>query len=232
MRILLVEDDQGLAEALQQSLEREGFTVDHVSRGKLALTALAVPSHDMVILDLGLPDMDGLSVLKGIRTNKNTLPVIILTARDSIDSKVTGLDYGADDYLAKPFDMQELLARLRVIERRLGTASSSMITIDRVSLDTKSHKVFVLQLANTDEQLKGTSEVHFSKKEFMVLKALMENAGRIQSREQIESKLYHWGEEVLSNAVEVHIHKLRKSLPNKFIQNVRGVGYIINQPQN
>ncbi|PKI17901.1 response regulator [Colwellia sp. 12G3] len=242
MRILLVEDDQGLAEALQQSLEREGFVIDHLSRGKLALTALAVPSHDMVILDLGLPDIDGLTVLKEIRAKKNDLPVIILTARDSIDSKVQGLDYGADDYLAKPFDMQELLARLRVIERRLGTASSSMITIDRVSLDTKAHKVFLLPCASTDalnneqsntkEEEQAASEVHFSKKEFMVLKALMENAGRIQSREQIESKLYHWGEEVLSNAVEVHIHKLRKSLPSKFIQNVRGVGYIINQPQN
>jgi two-component system OmpR family response regulator len=242
MRILLVEDDQGLAEALQQSLQREGFVVDHVSRGKLALTALAVPSHDMLILDLGLPDMDGLTVLKELRAKKNNLPVIILTARDTIDNKVKGLDYGADDYLAKPFDMQELLARLRVIERRLGTASSAMITIEQVCLDTKAHKVFLLQASNTDElseqsdgitsvNEKGPTEVHFSKKEFMVLKALMENAGRIQSREQIESKLYHWGEEVLSNAVEVHIHKLRKSLPNKFIKNVRGVGYIINQPQ-
>ncbi len=243
MRILLVEDDQGLAEALQQSLVREGFVVDHLSRGKLALTALAVPSHDMVILDLGLPDIDGLLVLKEIRAKKNDLPVIILTARDSIDSKVKGLDYGADDYLAKPFDMQELLARLRVIERRLGTASSSMITIDRVSLDTKSHKVYLLQCNQVNNEQNhekeseinaqnGASEVHFSKKEFMVLKALMENAGRIQSREQIESKLYQWGEEVLSNAVEVHIHKLRKNLPNKFIQNVRGVGYIINHPQD
>ena len=231
MRILLVEDDQGLAEALQQSLIREGFVVDHVSRGKLALTALAVPSHDMVILDLGLPDLDGLLVLKEIRAKKNDLPVIILTARDSIDSKVKGLDYGADDYLAKPFDMQESLARLRVIERRLGTATSSLITIDRVSLDTKAHKVYLLECEGAIEQ-PDINEVHFSKKEFMVLKVLMENAGRIQSREQIESKLYQWGEEVLSNAVEVHIHKLRKNLPDKFIQNVRGVGYIINHPQH
>ena len=237
MRILLVEDDQGLAEALQQSLEREGFVVDHLSRGKQALTALAITTHDMVILDLGLPDMDGLDVLKQIRSKINDLPVIILTARDSIDSKVKGLDYGADDYLAKPFDMQELLARLRVIERRLGTASSSMIIIERVVLDTASHKVFLMQPLSVngpkdkknDQQYKV--EVHFSKKEFMVLKALMENAGRIQSREQIESKLYNWGEEVLSNAVEVHIHKLRKNLPDKFIQNIRGVGYIINRPQ-
>jgi len=185
--------------------------------------------------------MDGLTVLKKIRSIKNNLPVIILTARDSIDSKVTGLDYGADDYLAKPFDMQELLARLRVIERRLGTSSTSTITIAPICLDTKSHQVFLLPVCdsnqpngpqNSDQSNKPSKiEIHFSKKEFMVLKALMENAGRIQSREQIESKLYHWGEEVLSNAVEVHIHKLRKNLPEKFIQNVRGVGYIINQPQ-
>jgi len=242
MRILLVEDDQGLAEALQQSLQREGFVVDHVSKGRVALTALIVPSHDIVILDLGLPDIDGLDVLKEIRAKKKALPVIILTARDSIESKVKGLDFGADDYLAKPFDIQELLARLRVIERRLGTASSSIITIEQVSLDSKSHKVFLRQLASSDEQSskqdkeqnnqQNAVEVHFSKKEFMVLKVLMENAGRIQSREQIESKLYQWGEEVLSNAVEVHIHKLRKNLPDKFIQNVRGVGYIINPPQH
>lgn len=223
MKILLVEDDLPLATALRQSLQREGFVVNHVAQGQLALTALLVPDHDMVILDLGLPDIDGIDVLKQIRAKKNALPVIILTARDSIDSKVKGLDYGADDYLAKPFDMQELLARLRVIERRIGTAISSMIAIQNVSLDTTSHKV--LLDIDTNEQ----TELHFSKKEFMVLKALMENAGRILSREQIESKLYQWGEEVLSNAVEVHIHKLRKALPEKFIQNVRGVGYIINQ---
>lgn len=221
MRILLVEDDLPLANALQQSLQQEGFVVNHVNTGELALTALATPDQDLVILDLGLPGIDGIEVLKQIRNNKSQLPVLILTARDSIESKVQGLDYGADDYLAKPFDIQELIARLRVVERRLGTASSSLICIDKVKLDTSAHKVYITE-NNTDV------EVHFSKKEFMVLKALMENAGRIQSREQIESKLYHWGEEVLSNAVEVHIHKLRKSLPNKFIQNVRGVGYIID----
>lgn len=223
MRILLVEDDLPLATALQQSLQTEGFVVNHVNEGRLALNSLATPDQDMVILDLGLPDMDGLDVLKKIRDNKLTLPVIILTARDSIESKVQGLDYGADDYLAKPFEIQELMARLRVIERRLGTASSALICIDNVKLDTVSHKVYICDQVTAQEK-----EVNFSKKEFMVLKALMENAGRIMSRETIESKLYHWGEEVLSNAVEVHIHKLRKSLPEKFIQNVRGVGYIIN----
>ena len=216
MRILLVEDDLPLATALQRSLNNEGFVVNHVNEGRLALNAISTPDQDMIILDLGLPDIDGLMVLKELRNQKSSLPVIILTARDSIESKVQGLDYGADDYLVKPFEIQELMARLRVIERRLGTANSSLICVGEVKLDTFSHKVFV-----GDSQ--SSIEKHFSKKEFMVLKALMENAGRILSREKIESKLYHWGEEVLSNAVEVHIHKLRKSLPDKFIQNVRGV---------
>jgi two-component system OmpR family response regulator len=230
MRILLVEDDIPLAKALQKSLQSEGFVVNHVNQGKLAINALSTPDQDMIILDLGLPDIDGLDVLKQLRNQKSSLPVIILTARDSVESKVKGLDYGADDYLVKPFEIQELMARLRVIERRLGTANSSLISIGPVKLDTFAHKVFVSD-NNTSTNAPNTSneiELHFSKKEFMVLKALMENAGRILSRGQIESKLYHWGEEVLSNAVEVHIHKLRKSLPDKFIQNVRGVGYIIN----
>jgi two-component system OmpR family response regulator len=223
MRILLVEDDMPLASALQQSLQTEGFVVNHVNQGVLALNALATADQDMIILDLGLPDIDGLDVLKQLRNKKSKLPVIILTARDSIESKVQGLDYGADDYLVKPFEMQELMARLRVIERRLGTATTALICIGDVKLDTFSHKVLLC-----DKESGEDVEISFSKKEFMVLKALMENAGRILSREKIESKLYHWGEEVVSNAVEVHIHKLRKYLPEKFIQNVRGVGYIIN----
>jgi two-component system OmpR family response regulator len=227
MRILLIEDDIPLAKALQKSLQSEGFVVNHVNQGKLALSALSTPDQDMIILDLGLPDVDGIEVLKQLRNQKSSLPVIILTARDSIESKVKGLDYGADDYLVKPFEIQELMARLRVIERRLGTANSSLISVGPVKLDTFAHKVFVSD-TNASDDPTNEIELHFSKKEFMVLKALMENAGRILSRGQIESKLYHWGEEVLSNAVEVHIHKLRKSLPDKFIQNVRGVGYIIN----
>ncbi|WDE07693.1 response regulator transcription factor [Thalassomonas viridans] len=218
MRILLVEDDMPLAQGLQQSLRHEGFVVNHVNNGQLALNALAVPDQDMVILDLGLPDMDGLAVLKKLRNNKTDIPVIILTARDSVEHKVKGLDFGADDYLAKPFDIHELLARLRVIERRLGTAKTSVIRLGPVQLDIAAHKVSV------DEQ-----DINLSKKEYMVLKALMENAGRIQSREQIESRLYDWGEEVASNAVEVHVHNLRKKLPEKFIQTVRGVGYTVNK---
>jgi len=217
MRILLVEDDLPLAEGIHQSLRHKGLVVNHVSSGKQALNALAVPDQDMVILDLGLPDIDGLAVLKSIRDKNSELPVIILTARDSIEQKVLGLDYGADDYLVKPFDINELLARLRVFERRLGTAKSAVIELGQVRLDITAHKAFV-----------EGKELTTSKKEYMVLKALMENAGRIQSREQLESRLYEWGEEVASNAVEVHISNLRKKLPQKFIQTIRGVGYTVN----
>jgi len=218
MRILLVEDDLPLAQALQQSLRHEGFVVNHVETGKDALTSLSTQEHDMAILDLGLPDIDGLLVLKKLRAKKHTIPVIILTARDTIEQRVQGLDFGADDYLVKPFDINELLARLRVIERRLGTADAAIISLATVKIDTTAHKVFLSE-----------QELACSKKEYMVLKALMENAGRIQSREQIESRLYDWGEEVMSNAVEVHIHNLRKKLPDKFIQTVRGVGYTIHK---
>jgi len=217
MRILLVEDDLPLAEGLQVSLRYHDFVVDHVNKGKDALNALAFPDHDMVILDLGLPDIDGLEVLATVRKKKLSIPIIILTARDSIDQKVKGLDLGADDYLAKPFDINELIARLRVIERRLGTANSAIITINNVELDTLAHKA----------RLNG-ADLLLSKKEYMVLKVLMENAGRIQSRDQIESRLYEWGEEVASNAVEVHISNIRKKLPQKFINTIRGVGYTID----
>ena len=157
MRILLVEDDMQLAQGLQQSLRHEGFVVNHVANGKDALAALAVPDQDMVILDLGLPDIDGLTVLKQIRKGKQDIPVIILTARDSVENKVTGLDFGADDYLVKPFDINELLARLRVFERRLGTATTSIVEIGQVQIDTAAHKALV------DGQ-----PMAVSKKEYMV----------------------------------------------------------------
>ena len=216
MRILLVEDDIQLATALHQSLRSEGFTANHVNNAKAALLTVQAGECDMLILDLGLPDMDGLSLLKQLRQAKHKLPVLILTARDSTEDKIKGLDQGADDYLAKPFEVTELIARLRVIERRLGTATSSVIQISNVALDSAAHVLTV------NEQL-----VELSRKEFMLLKVLMEQAGRIQSREQLESKLYEWGEEVSSNAVEVHIHHLRKKLPEGFIKTIRGVGYSV-----
>jgi DNA-binding response OmpR family regulator len=165
--------------------------------------------------------MDGLTLLKSIRKMKVNIPVLILTARDSIEDKIRGLDQGADDYISKPFDVNELIARLRVIERRLGTATSSVITIGEVCLDCASHQLTV-----------ADKIVELSRKEFMLLKVLLEQAGRIQSREQLESKLYEWGEEVTSNAVEVHVHHLRKKLPEAFIRTIRGVGYSIKTSPN
>lgn len=218
MRLLLVEDDVQLAQGLQMSLRREGYVVNHVATGREALHTVSVGECDAVILDLGLPDMDGITVLKKIRGGTSPVPVLVLTARDTLDDKIKGLDLGADDYIAKPFDMTELFARLRVIERRLGTVNTAIVKIGDVTIDTAAHRVLV-----------NDQEIEFSRKEYMVLKALMEQAGRIQSREQLESKLYDWGEEVVSNAVEVHIHHLRKQLPDKFIKTVRGVGYSVSK---
>lgn len=217
MRILLVEDDKPLASGLQKALQAQGFVVNHVETGKAALHVTEAEPPDMLILDLSLPDMDGLEVLKKLRTKAGGMPVIVLTARDSVDDKVLGLDSGADDYLAKPFEMTELLARLRVVERRLAQVKSARITIDGVCLDTLEQRVFI----------RGR-EVEMSRREYMLLKSLMENANRVQTRSMLESRLYNWGEEVASNAVEVHIHHLRKKLGNDFIRTIRGVGYKVN----
>lgn len=214
MQILLVEDDRPLADGLQQALKREGFTVNPVDSGRAALLALEADAPDIVILDLGLPDMDGLDVLRELRHSEANPLVMLLTARDSMADKVTGLDQGADDYLAKPFDMPELLARLRALERRVSAARSSEITLGPVMMDTSSRQVTV-----------AGSVVELSRREYMLLKALMENPGRILSREKLESKLYSWGEEVSSNSVEVHIHHLRRKIAPDFIKTVRGVGY-------
>ncbi len=218
MRILLVEDDQQLADGLKQSLSHEGFTVNHATHGSSAIASITAGDCDMVILDLGLPDMNGLTVLKTVRQNRLSLPVLILTARDSIDEKIKGLDTGADDYLIKPFEMPELLARLRVIERRLGTAEQSVISVNNVTIDIASHNVTV-----------DNEAVEFSKKDYIVLRALMENAGRVLSKDTLESRLYEWGEEIASNAIEVRIHHLRRKLPKDFIKTIHGVGYTIKK---
>jgi DNA-binding response OmpR family regulator len=216
LQILLVEDDRPLANGLKKALQQQGFAVNDVETGKAALHVVDTETPDLVILDIGLPDIDGLSVLRTLRKKHPELPVVLLTARDSIDDKVAGLDSGADDYLAKPFDVTELLARLRVIERRLAQVKDSRISIGDVTLDTIQQKLVV----------SGT-ELELPRREYMLLKTLMENAGRVQTRSVLESRLYSWGEEVASNAVEVHIHHLRKKLGNDFIRTIRGVGYKI-----
>ncbi len=219
MQILLVEDDQSLAAGLCKALRSEGFVTNHVAEGKAALHTVSVDPPDMVVLDLGLPDMDGLDVLKKIRGSGSTVPVLILTARASIDARVSGLDSGADDYLPKPFETPELIARLRVIERRLSGTQDSRIEVGDVTLDTITRQVF----------FKGES-VELARREYSVLKSLVENQGKIRTREQLESGLYAWGEEVSSNAIEVHVHHLRKKFGSDFIKTVRGVGYTVKKP--
>jgi DNA-binding response OmpR family regulator len=218
MLILLVEDDLSLAKALQQALQKQGYAVNAVASGKAALHVVSIDAPDIVILDLGLPDMDGLTVLKAIREQSLELPVLLLTARSSLDDRISGLDSGADDYLAKPFEMTELFARLRVLERRLSTSKSAEIVIGDVALDINSGHVSV-----------NGKELELSRREYMLLKSLMESAGRVLTRDTLETRLYSWGEEVSSNALEVHIHHLRKKLGAQFITTVRGVGYKVPQ---
>ncbi len=218
MQILLVEDDTSLAAGLKSALGREGFTCNHVASGREALLAAKADHPDIIVLDLGLPDMDGLDVLSRLQRQGDHIPVLVLTARDSMDDKVIGLDRGADDYLAKPFDMQELAARLRVFERRLSTAKTSTIVIGEVELDTAAHAVRI-----------SGDNLELPRREYMLLKTLMESAGKVLTREALETRLYSWGEEVTSNALEVHIHHLRKKLPENMIRTVRGIGYTVSQ---
>jgi DNA-binding response OmpR family regulator len=216
MQILLIEDDPSLASGLTTTLKSEGFSVNHIAQGNSALSTIELHHPDIVILDLGLPDIDGNDVLKAIRKDHSSLPVLILTARASLDDKVKGLDNGADDYLAKPFEIDELLARLRVLERRLSGSKNSDLTIGSVSINIKD------QVIKLDDNV-----LDMPRREYMLLKMLMENAGRVLTRSSMENKMYSWGEEVASNAIEVHIHHLRRKLPEHFIKTVRGVGYTI-----
>lgn len=214
MQILLIEDDVSLAQGICDALKRVGFAVNWLQRGQDALQSIAVQVPDILILDLGLPDIDGLSVLKSVRRHQKQLQILILTARDALADKIAGLDLGADDYLTKPFELDELMARLRAFERRLGTATSHLIKHGRITLNSRDRVVLV------DDQ-----ELTLSKREFMLLKALMEQHNRVHTKESLEAKLYSWGEEVVSNTIEVHIHHLRKKLPENTIQTLRGVGY-------
>lgn len=219
MRLLLVEDNASLAAGLVMALQNRGFAINHVAEGGQALLALRSDPPDLMILDLGLPDMDGLDLLRKIRAAKNETPVLILTARDGIANTVAGLDLGADDYLVKPFEIEELEARLRVMGRRLGTANTSLIEVGEVSLDTGSREVFL-----------AGEPVEISRREYTLLRSLLENVGKVLTREALEGKLYAWGEEVASNAIEVHIHHLRKKLGSDLIRTVRGVGYSFQKP--
>lgn len=218
MQIMLVEDDDLLANGMVRALKRDGFAVNWQRTGRTAIDNIMVEAPDVLVLDLGLPDMDGMEILSWLRKRGLQTPVLILTARDATADKIAGLDKGADDYLTKPFDMAELSARLRALERRLSQEKHSEISNGPVVLDTAAHRVRV------DDR-----GVDLSRREFMLLKALMENPGTIHTREALESKLYSAGEEVGSNAIEVHIHNLRKKLAVDLIKTVRGIGYTVKK---
>lgn len=217
MRILLVEDDPLLGEGLQTGLRQQGMTADWLSDGQLADTALLNHDFEAVVLDLGLPRVDGIAVLKRLRARGDQTPVLILTARDAIEDRVAGLDAGADDYLTKPFALAELQARIRALLRRAHGIASPVLKHGALELDPARHSVML-----------GGVAILLAQREFTLLQALLEHQGRALSREQLESELYGWGEEVESNAIEVHIHHLRKKLGSDWIKTLRGVGYLLN----
>jgi len=219
MRVLLIEDDRMIGEGLSHGLAAEGYSVDWVRDGPTAETALRVGGHALVLLDLGLPGADGLQVLRSARTAGNDTSVLIITARDGLDSRVAGLDLGADDYLVKPFEMRELLARMRAILRRRAGRATGRLVAAETELDTESH---VLSHAGTVAVL--------SAREYALIHALMERPGRILSRAQIEERIYGWGEEVESNAVDALILTVRRKVGKGVILNVRGAGWMVPKP--
>jgi len=215
-RILLVEDDAPLGEGVKSGLEDEGHVVEWVRDGRLGREALAVESFSAVVLDLTLPRLDGLQLLRELRARGDHTPVLILTARDTVANRVEGLDAGADDYLVKPFALAELKARVRSLTRRAAGRSSNRLEHAGVVLDRESHRV-----------LHDGRPVELSAREYALLEALLEHPGRTLSRAQIEQRIYPWGQEVESNAIEVHVHHLRAKLFPGLIRTVRGVGYAI-----
>ena len=219
MRILVVEDDHLLGDGITRALTRAGDTADWITNAEDAWHSLQLEHFDCLILDLGLPGMDGLSLLRQLRKAGSTLPVLILTARDAIEDRISGLDAGADDYLLKPFDLAELRARLRAISRRYKGYSDTHLQLGDIEIDTQSQGV----------SYQG-QPVTLSRREYGLLLTLAENAGKVLSRSRLEESLYGWGNEVESNSLEVHIHHLRKKLDTSVIRTVRGVGYMMDKP--
>jgi two-component system response regulator QseB len=214
MRILLVEDDPLLASGLQVALKQANYLVEHVSDGQMALSALESHGFDLVILDLGLPKVDGIEVLRTVRARPDHTPVLILSARDSAAHRVQGLDLGADDYLIKPFDLDELKARLRALERRRTGTSTNVLQLGELAIDLSAMRV----------TWEGRA-VELQPYEFKLLRKLAESPSQIFSREQLEEALYGWGEGVESNAINVYVHNLRKKIAPHIIRTVRGIGF-------
>ena len=216
MRLLLVEDDPMIGESVRTGLQQDGFAVDWVQDGRAAELALGANAYDTLLLDLGLPRKAGLDVLAALRRRGDTIPVLILTARDAIADRVKGLDTGADDYLVKPFDLEELAARVRALLRRKSGRADPVVQVGDLIINPATHEA----------SLAGKS-ISLSAREFALIHALAARPGVVYSRAQLEEKLYGWGHEVESNTVEVYVHSLRRKLGADFIQNVRGVGYMV-----
>jgi DNA-binding response OmpR family regulator len=224
MRVLVVEDDPLLGDGMQAGLSQAGFATDWVRDGVAAELALRsgspdAASYDAMVLDLGLPRLAGLELLRRMRARGNRTPVVIVTARDAIEDRIKGLDCGADDYVVKPFDLQELAARLRALMRRAAGEAAPQLRVGELELDPAARRA----------RFRG-EPVELAAREFALLHALMLNAGRVLTREQLAERLYAWGEEVESNAIDVHVHHLRRKLATDLIRTVRGVGYLLPRP--
>jgi two-component system OmpR family response regulator len=219
MRVLLVEDDLMIGEVVQGALKDAAYAADWVKNGQTAITTLACQHYDVMLLDLGLPGKDGLDVLSSIRNQGNPVPVLIITARDRLDDRLRGLDGGADDYVLKPFEMAELLARMRAVLRRKGGNAAPVLGNGVVSLDP----------ATREASVPGRATVQLSHREFSLLQALLIRPGAILSRSELEDRIYGWGEEVESSAVEFLIHSLRRKLGSDVIKNVRGSGWMVSK---
>jgi two-component system, OmpR family, response regulator QseB len=221
MRLLLVEDDESLGDAVKAGLMQFGYVVDWLKDGIQAYAAIQSEIFELIILDLGLPKLSGLALLQHIRAEGINTPVLILTARESVEDRVKGLDAGADDYLIKPFDLNELSARIRALSRRSQGRTDTVLQFGNIKLDPAAHAVY------QDDML-----LNISRREFALLQKLLEHSGQVLSREKLLQSVYGWEEEVDSNAIEVHIHNLRKKLNAVHIRTIRGVGYMIEKSGN
>lgn len=216
MRVLLVEDDRMIGEAVLEALRAQGYAVDWVRDGEMALAAAATEAYDLVLLDLGLPKRDGLSVLRALRGGGQRMPVLVVTARDAVADRIAGLDAGADDYVLKPFDVDELLARVRALIRRSAGQAEPVF----------SHRGVTLNPATREATVAG-QPVKLSSREWAVLEPMLLRPGVVFSRKQLEEKLYGWKEDISSNAVEVYVHGLRRKLGSDIVRTVRGLGYVV-----
>ncbi|HEX8978550.1 MAG TPA: response regulator [Parasulfuritortus sp.] len=220
MKILLAEDDPLIGTSVEQALRMEGYAIDWVRDGRAAELALDSSTYALLLLDLGLPRQDGLTLLKRQRQKNNMIPVLIVTARDAVSDRVAGLNLGADDYLVKPFDLHELIARVRALIRRHAGRAQPEMRLGALKLNQLTHEVTL-----------SDKPIALSQREFALLECLMETPGTVLSKEQLEERIYGWDEEVSSNAIEVHLHNLRRKLGSEWIRNVRGVGYKVAEPQ-